>query len=73
MEEELSKIIVYVDPEIKEFIPEFLENRKKDIKDMLSLLTKNDFENIRVIGHKMKGSGKLYGFYEISQTGQHLE
>lgn len=34
------------------------------MKSISELLEKNDFENIRIIGHSMKGSGGGYGFKE---------
>ena len=68
-----DKIIVYVDSDIKDLVPGFLENRKKDITSIIDALTENDYEAIRIIGHSLKGSGGGYGFDNISDIGRLLE
>lgn len=68
-----KKIVVKVDPEIADLIPGFLNNRKKDIKDMESCLEAGNFEQIERLGHSMKGSGAGYGFEGISEIGKSIE
>lgn len=68
-----SRKLIYIDPEVKDFIPEFLENRKRDSKIILNNLEQNDFAKIRELGHKMMGSGKLFGFERISKIGYLLD
>lgn len=72
-QEKSDKHIVCVDPDIKEFVPEYLENRKRDIDTIRANLANDDFENIRSLGHKMKGSGKLYGLEQVTTIGASLE
>jgi HPt (histidine-containing phosphotransfer) domain-containing protein len=36
-------------------------------------LERGDFENVRILGHNMKGSGGGYGFDRISEIGASLE
>ena len=55
------------------FIPEYLDNRKRDANNILDKLKAGNFADIKVLGHKMKGSGKLYGFEEISEIGEAIE
>lgn len=73
MEASGGKILVRVDAEIKDLVPRFLENRRKDIQSMQAALERGDFETIRVLGHSMKGAGGGYGFDPISQIGRSLE
>lgn len=68
-----EKIIVYVDPEIADLIPGFLENRRKDTETIGKALTHGDFETIQVLGHSMKGAGGSYGFDAITDIGKSLE
>lgn len=68
-----EKIIVKVDPEIADLIPNFLGNREKDIEDMKEYLDKRDFEKIERLGHSMKGSGAGYGFEGITDVGKFIE
>ncbi|MCK4532244.1 hypothetical protein KAU39_00530 [bacterium] len=68
----LGKVIT-ADIDIKDFVPEFLANRKTDSLLIIDNLKKNNFVKIKELGHKMVGSGKLYGFERISKIGYLLE
>ena len=68
-----EKIIVHVDEEIEDLIPGFLENRRNDVKTIEEALDKGDYETIRVLGHKMKGTGGGYGFDAITDLGHSFE
>lgn len=69
-----EKNIVYVDPEIVDLIPGFLENRRKDIKAMDEALREGDLETIRVLGHSLKkGANGSYGFEAVTEIGKSLE
>lgn len=68
-----EKIIVSVDEELKELVPQFLENRQKDIKSMLEALEQGDYESIMGFGHRIKGAGGSYGFDTITDIGRSLE
>lgn len=66
-------IIVRIDPDLKEIIPSFIENRRNDIYTINDAIKKNDYETIRIIGHSMKGAGGGYGFDAISDIGAAIE
>jgi len=68
-----GKILVKADPDIADLIPDFLENRRKDITVMLDALEHSNFETIRVLAHSMKGAGGGYGFDAITEIGRDLE
>jgi len=68
-----GKIRVAVDEDLLELIPGYLENRRHDIREINNALVQDDFETIRSLGHKMKGSGGGYGFDAISDIGRALE
>ncbi len=69
----MAKNVVRIDSELEELIPNYIENRHKDIKNMTEALAKGDFDTVRLLGHSMKGSGASYGFTEISVIGKKLE
>ena len=71
--ESATRIVVYVDAEIMELIPGFLENRQDDVDAMVEACGQNDYETIRVLGHNMKGAGGGYGFDAITDIGSSLE
>ncbi|MBW2650004.1 MAG: Hpt domain-containing protein [Deltaproteobacteria bacterium] len=70
---ENSKIIIHADIDLEDLIPGFLENRRKDIVEIESLLASDDYETIQRLGHSMKGAGGGYGFDEITDIGTHIE
>ncbi|MEB1806719.1 MAG: Hpt domain-containing protein [Bacillaceae bacterium] len=66
-------IQILIDKDLKDLIPGFMENRKKDIETMKFALSEEDFEQVRMIGHRMKGFGSGYGFEFITELGKQLE
>lgn len=68
-----SRIIVHIDPDLEDLIPNYLAKRRKDCEKILAALDKNDLETIRILGHDMKGSGGGYGFDAITEIGALLE
>lgn len=68
-----EKIIIQVDADLEELIPGFLENRNSDILKLRASLESSDFENLRSIGHSLKGVGGGYGFELMSEIGAEIE
>ena len=68
-----ESIIIQVDADLEELIPGFLENRNSDILKLRASLESNDFENLRSIGHSLKGVGGGYGFELMSEIGAEIE
>ena len=68
-----DRILVRVDPELVAAIPGFLEHRRQDVVSLRAALERDDFETIRVVGHRIRGSGSGYGFETITQLGELLE
>ena len=71
--DESQSIVVVVDSDLEDIIPIFLESKKKEIVNILDSLDRNDYENIKIMGHKWKGTGAGYGFQAISDIGIDLE
>jgi CheY-like chemotaxis protein/HPt (histidine-containing phosphotransfer) domain-containing protein len=73
-QEKLSeKTQASVDERLRSIIPAYLQGRRKDILTVLTALDSSDYERIRTVAHKMRGSGAGYGFPEITAIGQRLE
>jgi len=68
-----NKIIVVIEEDLQELIPGYLENRRRDIEAIREALKGKDYETIRSLGHKMKGSGGGYGFDAVTDIGRELE
>ncbi|MCX8110267.1 MAG: Hpt domain-containing protein [Syntrophorhabdaceae bacterium] len=66
------KIDVYVDKDIMPLIPEFLENRRKDLINLQNAIEQKDHETIKIIASNLKGSGGTYGFEAITEFGNSI-
>jgi PAS domain S-box-containing protein len=68
-----EKTTVFVDPDLEDLIPGFLNNRRKDIEEMKRLLLDDNLKAIGRIAHSIKGTGGGYGFNVISEIGSEME
>jgi HPt (histidine-containing phosphotransfer) domain-containing protein len=66
-------IIVAVAKDLEDLVPTFMKNRAKELDTLRNALAAGDFEQLRQIGHRMKGVGNSYGFEKVSQLGQQIE
>ena len=62
-----------MDTFLKDLVPGFLNNRRKDVISINDALETGNFEAIVILGHKMKGDGAGYGFDALSEIGAALE
>src|ERR671926_396214 len=53
---------VTVARDLEDLIPVFMGNRKKELDTLRVALAAADFEQLRQLGHRMKGVGNSYGF-----------
>jgi len=68
-----EKFIAHVDPDLRDLLPGYLQNRQDDIKTINDALKVSDFDKIRTLGHSMRGSGGGYGFMPVSIIGEAIE
>ncbi len=68
-----GRIVVRVDPEVKDIVPAFLEHRRHDVKTLREAGERADWETVRRLGHQLRGSGGGYGFDAITDIGHRLE
>ena len=59
--------------DIEDLIPTFLSNRRKELDALRVALAAADFEQLRQIGHRMRGVGDSYGFEHVSAIGKRIE
>ena len=64
---------VVVQEDVWDLIPTFMENRIKELATLRAAMTEKDFEQLRLIAHRIKGVGASYGFSRISALGKELE
>ncbi len=65
-----QKVIVEVDADLADLVPNFLANRQKDLQQIAAALERADNDALRIIGHNMKGVGGGYGFSDITEFGK---
>ncbi|MEQ9362693.1 MAG: Hpt domain-containing protein [Leptospirales bacterium] len=66
-------IKVEVDADLEDLIPTYLSNLDKNLEKITAAVGSGDFEQCRVLGHNMKGSGGGYGFHDLSRYGKQIE
>ncbi len=71
--EEHTMGLVRVVASLAGLVPGFLESRRRDIDAIASALERSDYDNVRNLGHNMKGCGAGYGFNRITAIGASLE
>ena len=65
--------LVIVAKDLEDLIPVFMSNRKKELDALRVALAAADFEQLRQLGHRMKGVGNSYGFAQVSDFGKYVE
>lgn len=65
--------LVTVPKDLEDLIPVFMSNRKKELDALRVALVAADFEQLRQLGHRMRGVGNSYGFAQVSDFGKHVE
>src|SRR3954470_11318322 len=64
---------VRVAKDLEDLIPTFMKNRRKEVESLRVALAAQDFEQLRQLGHRMKGVGNSYGFARVSVFGKQIE
>lgn len=62
-----------VPKDLEDLVPGFLSNRHREVDTLRDALAAADFEQLRQLGHRMKGVGNSYGFGHVSTLGKHIE
>ena len=66
-------LTVTVAKDLEDLIPVFMTNRHKEVETLRSALAAGDFEQLKQLGHRMKGVGRSYGFILVSDIGKRIE
>jgi HPt (histidine-containing phosphotransfer) domain-containing protein len=68
-----TELLSQVPMELRPLIPSFLQRRQQDLHVLRSYLEDGDYDSIRALGHRMKGSGGGYGLIKFTELGASLE
>ncbi|MBI5744718.1 MAG: Hpt domain-containing protein [Elusimicrobia bacterium] len=69
----MAKQIIKVDEDLKDLVPLYLQNWTGQLDVISALLEKNDFKELKAIGHKLHGSGGGFGFDFLTELGKRME
>jgi HPt (histidine-containing phosphotransfer) domain-containing protein len=54
-------------------VSQYLQSCRGDLAHLKTALTAGEYESARRLGHRMKGTGKPYGFPGLTQIGRAIE
>ena len=67
-----QKIRLDVEPLLKELVPGFLENRRRDLERMRQALRAGDLAAIRDVGQNIRCFSRVYGIDELTALGEEI-
>jgi len=73
IDSQTQRVRVAVSEDILDLVPSFLTNRRENVVAVRRLVEAGSWDDVRRIGHGMKGTGGAYGFDEISTLGASIE
>jgi len=67
----MDKIVLRAEPSVKELLPGFLENRRRDLERLHEALHAGDLAAIRDVGQNIRCFSRVYGLDELTEMGEH--
>jgi HPt (histidine-containing phosphotransfer) domain-containing protein len=58
---------------LTDLLPQYFALCRRDLEHLQRALQDGIFDDIRIVGHNLKGSGGAYGFPELSEMGLSIE
>jgi HPt (histidine-containing phosphotransfer) domain-containing protein len=68
-----ERIRLSVEPGLKELVPGFLANRRKDLEAIDRALNSGNLEAIRAVGHNIRCFSRVYGFEHLTALGEEIQ
>ncbi len=73
MERSQEPIRLSVEPALRELLPGFLANRRKDLEVIGRALHTGNLEAIKVVGHNIRCFSRVYGFDALTALGEEIQ
>ena len=64
---------ISIPSDLRHLIPGFIERRQLDVLTLKNLLATQNYEELKRLGHRLKGHGRGYGFGPITDCGLLIE
>ena len=68
-----DRVIVEVDEDLSDLIPDFMIHKRADVDTIFEAVTRRDYAEIGRIAHRVKGEGGSYGFDTMTEIARSLE
>jgi len=68
----MDKIRLRAEPSVKELLPGFLENRRRDLERLREALHAGDLAAIRDLGQNIRCFSRIYGLDELTEMGEEI-
>jgi hypothetical protein len=68
----MEKIRLQIEPRLKELVPGFLQNRRRDLERMREALRAGDLAAIRDVGLNIRCFSRVYGLAELTALGEEI-
>ena len=68
----MQKIRLQVEPRLRELVPGFLENRRRDLERMREALHSGDLAAIRDVGQNIRCFSRVYGLADLTTLGEEI-
>lgn len=69
----MAKFQIVVDAMLEPIMDRYLELREEELGQTEEAIAAGDSEAVRMLGHRLKGSGTSYGFVRLTELGADLE
>lgn len=66
-------IPIAIDADLEPILPRYMELQQSELALMEQALADGDAETLRMLGHKLKGSGSSFGFDLLTDMGAAIE
>jgi len=67
-----DRIRLQVEPRLRELVPGFLENRRRDLERMREALHSGDLAAIRDVGQNIRCFSRVYGLADLTRLGEEI-
>lgn len=69
----MAKFQVIVDAMLEPIMDRYLELRMEELEQTEAAIASGDADTVRMLGHRLKGTGTSYGFERLTELGADIE
>lgn len=73
MNDLINKDLVIIEEDLEDLLTNFFKNRKKEIASLSQVIEKENFSQIAIIAHSLKGTSGSYGFHYMCDLAREIE